>query len=100
MELQPPQHRTSPPISPVLPCRLCSVTLATQTHEVSDLSPQWIIDPIEWNDVVHVLARRIVTDLADGILLSDHSTDLHPLPVIATFNAITFKLFTLLLTFC
>ena len=75
------------------------VTLATNGHEIRSVSSQRIIHSIEWHDVVNISSNCVVAYLADWILLSNHSTDLHPLPVVATINTVASELFTLLLTF-
>lgn len=76
------------------------MTRAAQTHEIRNLRSQRVVDALERHDVIHVVGRSVIAILTNRMLLAIQLADLHPLPVIATLNAIAAALFELLLSFC
>jgi hypothetical protein len=62
---------------------LAIMTPSTNALKVLPFRPLWIIHPIKWNYVIHVISSRIVAHLTHWTLLSLHSTDPFPLATIS-----------------
>ena len=79
---------------------MCLAVVAGSTNalKVLPFCPLWIIDPNERNDVVYVISRSIIANLAHWALLTLQKADPCPLATITTTLLRASKLLTFLLS--
>jgi hypothetical protein len=62
---------------------LAIMTPSTNALKVLPFRPLWIIHPIEWNYVIHIISSRIVAHLTHWALLTLQPADPCPLTTIS-----------------